>query len=399
MVVARMGEVAEPKVPAPPALRRFFRFAKLPDPALVVVRRVLDGDEALRTRVREVAAADPELVGEAGWLFIDRPDGWEEALQGLVAAAAAPRGARSARPDRRAERDRQRSEQARERAEAARARAEQASREAREALARERSARRAAEERLARAEEQVASLGRERAGAVRALKDLEARYAARTGELRELEAALAARDRSLAEARERLAERERALEAAEARIDELEQALIEAHLDAPVPPAAASGPASAPDRRARRRLVRLPVGILDDSVEAARYLLRQPGAVVVVDGYNVALRRWPDLPLAGRRDRLVQVVETIGARTGASAVVVFDGAEVGWPGGGAGARHVQVRFSPEGVEADDVIIELVAGYPAGQPVVVVSDDRRVRDGGRANGAAVIGVEPFLGLLA
>lgn len=391
--------MAEPKVPAPPALRRFFRFAKLPDPALVVVRRVLDGDEALRARVREVAAADPGLVGEAGWLFIDRPDGWEQTLQELVVAAAASRGARSAGPDRRSERERQRSQRARERAEAELAEAEQARRQAREALARERSARRAAEERLAEVEKQVASLRRERDGAVRALKDLETRHAARTAQLRDLEAAMAARDRSLAETRAQLAERERALEAAEAHIDELERALFEVHLDASPPGAALAGPAGRPARRARRSPRRLPVGLFDDSVEAARFLLGQPGAVAIVDGYNVALRRWPDLPLASRRDRLVQVVETITARTGASAVVVFDGAEVGRPGGGAGARHVQVRFTPEGVEADDVIIELVAEYPAHQPIVVVSDDRRVRDGARANGAAVISVEPFLGLLA
>ena len=51
---------------------------------------------------------------------------------------------------------------------------------------------------------------------------------------------------------------------------------------------------------------------------------------------------------------------------------------------------VRVRFSPPGVEADDVIIELAGSIPAIRPVIVASSDRRVRDGARRHGANLLG---------
>lgn len=396
VVVARAGEVAEPRVPAPPQLRRFFRFAKLPDAALAVVRRVVESDEALRLRIRDLVAADPGVVGEAGWLFVDRPEGWEEAFGAIVAGAVEDAAASSSR---RLERELERHRRASAEAEQARARAERARRDLEKELARERAARRAAEDRLADVDQLVASLRQERAGAVRELKAFEARLAQRTAELREAEARLVERERSLAAERERLVVLDRALAEAAARIDELERALLARQIDPQRGERPSPRPRGGAGRPARRAPTRLPAGLLDDTVEAAGFLLRRSGAVVLVDGYNVALRRWPDLPLAARRDRLVDALDAIGARTGASPVVVFDGADVGAFGAGARARQVQVRFSPAGVEADDVIIDLVAAYPVDRPVVVVSDDQRVRAGAREGGADVIGVDQLLGLLS
>jgi rRNA-processing protein FCF1 len=51
---------------------------------------------------------------------------------------------------------------------------------------------------------------------------------------------------------------------------------------------------------------------------------------------------------------------------------------------------VRVRFSPPGVEADDVIIEMAGSIPANRPVIVASSDRRVRDGARRHGANLLG---------
>ncbi|MGH9225596.1 MAG: hypothetical protein ACRD2W_17830, partial [Acidimicrobiales bacterium] len=100
LVVAREGEEDTPAVTAPTLLRPFLRFAKLPPRALAATRKALDADEEFRARV--VEAADEEAVGRAGWLFLSRPDRWEDELAGLVEGAEV-----SAREqaDRRAEHD------------------------------------------------------------------------------------------------------------------------------------------------------------------------------------------------------------------------------------------------------------------------------------------------------
>ena len=69
-MVAREGERATPVVAAPTQLRRYLNFARLPDPALEVARRVLDDDPAFRERV--AMSTGEVVVGRAGWLFLDR---------------------------------------------------------------------------------------------------------------------------------------------------------------------------------------------------------------------------------------------------------------------------------------------------------------------------------------
>jgi hypothetical protein len=56
---------------------------------------------------------------------------------------------------------------------------------------------------------------------------------------------------------------------------------------------------------------------------------------------------------------------------------------------------VRVRFTEEGVEADDVLIAMVDEVPADRPVVVVSSDGRVREGAQRRGANVVGAAQFL----
>jgi len=138
--------------------------------------------------------------------------------------------------------------------------------------------------------------------------------------------------------------------------------------------------------------VPLPGGLLDDSVAAAEHLLRTPGAVLVVDGYNVTMTGWPELAAADQRRRLVALLADIAARTSTRVELVFDGAEVdaGTITVPAPARQwVRVRFSPPGVEADDVVLDLVAQLPASRPVIVASSDNRVRDGARRRGANLL----------
>lgn len=147
-------------------------------------------------------------------------------------------------------------------------------------------------------------------------------------------------------------------------------------------------------RRQRRAGLRLPPGLSVDAPEAVETMLRTPGAVLVVDGYNVTKRAWPDAELAEQRERLVSAITALHARTRCDATIVFDGAEVGRspterrPG-------VRVRFSDANEEADAVVVREVAALPPTVPVLVVSSDREVRDQSVAEGATVVSSDTFL----
>ena len=131
----------------------------------------------------------------------------------------------------------------------------------------------------------------------------------------------------------------------------------------------------------------LPGGVLSDSVEAAFHLVRVPGILAIVDGYNAAKLGWPDLVLAEQRTRLLDALDELVMRSGCDLTVVFDGADVA--SGPSGRRLQRVLFSPPGVSADEVIIDLVGATPVDRPVVVATTDRAVRDAVTAIGANVV----------
>jgi predicted RNA-binding protein with PIN domain len=133
--------------------------------------------------------------------------------------------------------------------------------------------------------------------------------------------------------------------------------------------------------------------VFADTVQAATHLVRQPGVLLVVDGYNAAKRGWPDDALAVQRERLLDALEELVARHGTAVHVVFDGADL-WTAP-PGRRHLRIEFSPAGVTADDVIVDLVSSLPADRPVVVATNDGEVRHGARAGGANVISSEQLL----
>jgi rRNA-processing protein FCF1 len=56
---------------------------------------------------------------------------------------------------------------------------------------------------------------------------------------------------------------------------------------------------------------------------------------------------------------------------------------------------MHVEFSPPGVPADDVIVDLVATIPADRPVIVATNDNEVRAGARRGGANVISSQQLL----
>jgi hypothetical protein len=236
-------------------------------------------------------------------------------------------------------------------------------------------------------------LGNERTEAVRQLKSVEARLTARTAELRAA--------RSVPSEPEVIPEPELPREAlasavrhVNARLDELVTGI--AGLADLVGDDASAAVEPGSDRR--RRPVRVGRGIADDSTSAAEVLVSLPGSVTFVDGYNLTMTAWPTLGASDQRRALERAATSVAARTGTEIHLVFDGDD----GGGSPSRsipaNVRIRFTSAEVEADDEILDLIGSVPLERPVVVVSDDRRVRHGARARGANVVGSRQFQPLL-
>ncbi len=151
--------------------------------------------------------------------------------------------------------------------------------------------------------------------------------------------------------------------------------------------------ASAP---ARRTEVAVPSGMRADAPEAVRAMAAMPGIAVIVDGYNVSKRAWPDATPSEQRGRLLALLEELHGRARCEVTVVFDGADVSAPP--RRRPGVRVRFSLEGREADDVVIEEVAALPKRVPALVVSSDAWVREHAEAEGARVIPSQSLLGAM-
>lgn len=399
LAVARQGLAADPPVPPPPALRRFLGFTKLSTPALRAIARVVDTDDTFRARVAADVGEDD--VGHAGVLWLTRPDGWADELARLEAEDAA---AAAEQADTREERD------ARRRLASARAAAERATAaaqlraakldEMRSELGAERSRRTAAERRVDELEGVLDDRDKARAVAAERIAEIEAQVAELLAE-RKAERARAQEAAAAAEPTrpppDELAHIQEAVHKALHRAEELARALRE--LEATVladavgpadvlPPATRETPRSS--LTARRRPVPLPPGLRDDSVDAVDHLLRMPGMLLLVDGYNVSMVGWPEVPVREQRKRLLAALDEKALRTGAPIEVVFDGAEVDTIGvRRQGRQLLRVRFSPPGVEADDVLLDLVEQLPPRRPVTVASSDKRVRTGARAHGANLL----------
>ncbi len=462
VVVARVSAQLRPPVPVPRSMRALVRFAKLPASARPAVRKALEDDEAFRGRV--AAAGDQLEVPRASWLFLHRPTGWDEELAGLVRQAIDAGAASDAdRNDRALRRRVAGAEAAAVRLEAALDALRADSTQAAEELASERRIRRDAEEQLGALRRRAEAAERDRDQARRRLEELSAELGRARAELDRVstEATLGAEERRAlvdeaaaartAAARADVASSRLATQLAHAFGDAAQAAVLlgraiataaealgradarggadalpaggdaervvaleEGAGRAPVADLAAAreAPAAPTPSRAARAASRprpgrvphaLPPAMFDDSREAAEHLVRVPGMLVLVDGYNVTLSAWQDLPISTQRSRLVDACSELVARSGADVMIVFDGAEepadlpADLRARGSTSR-VHWRFSPVDVEADDVLLDLVAELEPDRPVTVASSDRRVRDGARRLGANAISTPQLLAVL-
>jgi predicted RNA-binding protein with PIN domain/TolA-binding protein len=447
IAVAKRGASATPAVGPPKGLEPFLHFKRLPPAAVEKVIRVLEDDPAFRTLVQE--ASNEASLGRAGWLWLTRPDGWQERYDSLAEAAVDVANARSGAADERSARQRLPKlqkvvDEQRQRLDTLEH--ELADRERVETDLADRLA--TATSSLAELTQQVEDLTADRQRAVRELKSTEQRLVERTAELRATRADLVSAQKAAAaselapapapapapesttpvpatptEARSSAPDGHRSspappaldraavaegVRAAATHAERLSEALaaIADHVASPVvdlssPRAGDTRPGggargadigakrSAGKRRPRRRPPPLPGGVRNDGVEAAAHWLQSSGVVFIVDGYNVSNTAWGSHAPREQRQRLERVLNELAMRHGTRFEVVYDGAFDRPSSLKAVHSTVQLRFTEAGVEADDVIISMVPDLAATTGAVVVSSDRRVRDAASASGAAVV----------
>lgn len=389
--VAMGDEIAKRKVSisVPREVRAVSGKARIPTGSLGRLRRAIDADDAFRTAI--AAGALPELVDPVGILWLQRPEGWEQRVERLVAQMADEAADADLRTAlRREEKRRRAAEQV-----AVRLRADVAARDASiGALEADLDGLRAD---VVKAEDEVAALRAE-------VVDLriEARHA---------------RDREAAAKAKLDAALKAPVGASEASPEGADDAEPGPHgrADTGVDPAAVSEvaraarelagrleallPTETPDvgrRSEARQPLRLPGGVIASSAEAAEFLLRSDAAVLV-DGYNVAKLAWPTRSLEAQRNQLLDAVENLARRFGSDLTVVFDGTTV--VGAHATRRRlVRVVWSPDGVIADDVIRDEVRRLPTTRAVVVVTNDAEIVTDVKALGANVVPSNAFIAVL-
>jgi len=371
--LAAAGQRTRPPLAFPAGLKPFLKVQLLPANGLAAVRAAVEGDPTYLATLGKVATS--ELVDEVGMLWLTRPDGWEAAAEALLADDERER------EEARGTADARREQRRREAAETAAQRALADLAVARDLLEAERAARAAAEAEQARLRDELA-VAKSRVGeGARAARRTTAEAAAEElAVLRaELAEVVAARDAALAD---------RAALHGDGPVDleRVRMLLTEALVlsKGGIPRA----------RQRKRKPIAVPGGLYGNSVAAATHVLRTAGAVVLVDGYNVAKTGWPALSLEQQRTQCIELAESLARRWGTLVHIVFDGADV--VGATAGGRRlVRVSYSPAGVTADDVLRAEVEAIDSDRPVVVVTSDQAVVHDVRAAGANTVASDIFL----
>lgn len=405
LVVARRDIAATDAAPPPPSIRPLLRFrGRLSSRALTTLVGALDADDDLRRRVAEIATED--AVGRAGWLYVHRPDGWADELA-MLDEAAAERAEldRTNAQERSAHRRVAQLEQAADELRSQLSSQDEGLTQTRTALEAERAARRGAEREMDRLRSTVDAANAQRDQAVAELLDARTQSEERLAKLRRAESELArlatSRQRwadpiesAVTDARAALGEAAAALDVAAGAlrpVEALDDVSTGAAGSTAMPGSLATGSAA----KGRRAPIRLQRGAIDGTVEATEQLLRTPGVLVFVDGYNVTMEAWPHLDARMQRDRLLSLLTAVSARSGADVSVVFDGEGDGARPSVSTPLAVRVHYSPKDVEADDMLIAMAHDAAPGRAVVVVSSDRRVGDGVRRSGANVLSSSALL----
>ncbi|MEZ4770919.1 MAG: NYN domain-containing protein [Caldilineales bacterium] len=117
----------------------------------------------------------------------------------------------------------------------------------------------------------------------------------------------------------------------------------------------------------------------------------------IIDGHNLigtGLVAGVQLGDADDEQQLVQRLRAYAAARKSDLIVVFDSGLGPAPAGNLSDNRVQVRFAPPGVEADEVILQIVRASKQPATVTVVTGDRKLGGLVRAEGGQVRSATAF-----
>lgn len=359
---------------------------KLPPPMARRVLAELDMNEWLRGKVLDHIEEHGKALDEPSEMFLRRPDGWEDALEERVAAAEAS--------SEQSEIDELRARvlALEKELDAARGKMKRAQREAE--MARVESERRAtaarSASRSAQAREELEVSRRENAAMSQRLAEMARDLEESQGKLKRVRAELLKErraDRPPDRPPERSAWAELDALGAARLLDEVSVAFAPTHeFEEPTLPLVDAVS------------LELPAGVSPDEGAAISWLADSPGPyVLLVDGYNVTFLLDPDgFTKAERRDHLTRELARFRkvAVSAPRVVVVFDSDQPGGVTLEPGPGGVEVVFTTAGHSADDEV--LVRATELGERAVVVSTDRRVREGAQAVGALGLWSQALVG---
>ena len=368
--------------PTPAALQTFLTWSdprRLPSEPM---RRVLDADGDFRAQI--AAAVTEADCGGIGWLWLTRPHDWRQQAAQLAEQAETRQGAR--RQQRRIEQTLKEAHQQAERAE----------RRADKAAAKHCSAAKT----LERLQRETAESERRVLLAEQALQAAQQRLQTANTQTETLRrrAGLQA-----AVAETAATNRQEAFDELAAAVEHLE-VVTERHQPVrPEPTAPASGSGSGGRRKRRgaepapepqqRTPAVLPAHVTTEAA-TTEFLLTVPGARILIDGYNLAWKLWPDTcgdDLGDTRSRLERRLHNLAARRHLDVCIVWDGVQepaLALPPHRRGPKRgaADVRFSRPGRSADDSIVAECDSLPNSRCVVVVTEDKLLKLRVRRRGA-------------
>ncbi|MFN8016404.1 MAG: NYN domain-containing protein [Acidimicrobiia bacterium] len=143
----------------------------------------------------------------------------------------------------------------------------------------------------------------------------------------------------------------------------------------------------------KRKEVMVPSGLSLESEQGLKATLSQENLIVIIDGYNLSLNSFGDLPLEMQRDRTIACAANVESRFNATCVIIFDG-ESSTTRGRVQSK-VHVVYSPLDVTADDVIIERIRVTPMQRPILLVTSDKNLSARAKGLGCQVVGTAAFV----
>lgn len=386
-----LGRLEDDEVPAKLRKVAAYQGGRLPLPLAKALIGVLDEDEWLRDKSgRELDDDDPGRDGPEGAsaLFLQRPEGWafdmgrrvERYAQGRAAGRVSEMDDRlAAAQGRETEAKRRWQEAKRKIQELERLRRE----EVQEVRAQLRQVREADRTEDQQHRETVAELEAARARA-------EADHARGTEEVDVLKQRLRRAEDQRAEVEKRVQS------GGQMAFGSGDPIALARHLDALIRTVEADPALLEFTKPTVDRDWKLPPGARPDERNAVDWLTRQPRAFnLIVDGYNVTFQLSGGSDAAAR-DRLNEELSRFKLRTmtPVNVVVVYDSAINPEVETGSGPGGVWIRFTRDGLTADDEIRRLAAETDG--PLAVVSSDREVREGSEQFGAMTLWSEALIG---